>query len=46
VKTADYASNQALDSIVEEWDVWPQGPRLQGEDKDKAGARESNKITE
>jgi hypothetical protein len=26
--------------------VWPQGPRLQGEDGGKAGARESNKITE
>jgi hypothetical protein len=33
-------------NIVEEWDVWPQGPRLQGEDKGKAGARESNKTTE
>jgi hypothetical protein len=32
--------------IVEEWDVWPQGPRLQGEDEGKAGARESNKTTE
>jgi hypothetical protein len=31
---------------VEKWDVWPQGPRLQGEDGDKAGARESNKTTE
>jgi hypothetical protein len=31
---------------VEEWDVWPQGPRLQGEDGGKAGARESNKTTE
>jgi hypothetical protein len=25
---------------VEEWEVWPQGPRLQGEDAGKAGARE------
>jgi hypothetical protein len=33
-------------SSVEEWDVWPQGPRLQGEDGGKAGARESNKTTE
>ena len=32
--------------IVEEWDVWPQGPRLQGEDGGKAGARGSNKTTE
>jgi hypothetical protein len=32
--------------IVEEWDVWPQGPRLQGEDGGKAGARESDKTTE
>jgi hypothetical protein len=31
---------------VEEWDVWPQGPRLQGEDKGKTGARGSNKTTE
>jgi hypothetical protein len=31
---------------VEEWDVWPQGPRLQGEDGGKAGARGSNKTTE
>jgi hypothetical protein len=31
---------------VEEWDVWPQGPRLQGEDGGKAGARGSNKIIE
>ena len=31
---------------MEEWDVWPQGPRLQGEDAGKAGAREGNKITE
>jgi len=31
---------------VEEWDVWPQGPRLQGEDGGKAEAREGNKITE
>jgi hypothetical protein len=32
--------------IVEKWDVWPRGPRLQGEDRGKAGARGSNKITE
>jgi hypothetical protein len=32
--------------IVKEWDVWPQGPRLQGEDGGKAGARGSNKTTE
>jgi hypothetical protein len=32
--------------IVEEWEVWPQGPRLQGEDEGKARAREGNKITE
>jgi hypothetical protein len=31
---------------VEEWDVWPQGPRLQGEDEGKAGTRGSNKTTE
>jgi hypothetical protein len=31
---------------VEEWDVWPQGPRLQGEDEGKTGARESNKTIE
>jgi len=31
---------------VEEWDVWPQGPRLQGEDAGKAGARGGNKTTE
>jgi hypothetical protein len=31
---------------VEEWDVWPQGPRLQGENGGKAGTRESNKTTE
>ena len=33
-------------NTVEEWDVWPQGPRLQGEDGGKAGARGSNKTTE
>jgi hypothetical protein len=33
-------------TTVEEWDVWPQGPRLQGEDGGKAGARESNKTIE
>jgi hypothetical protein len=33
-------------NIVEEWDVWPQGPRLQGEDGGKVGARGSNKTTE
>jgi hypothetical protein len=35
--------------IVEEWDVWPRGPRLQGEDAGEAGAREeqqNNKTTE
>jgi hypothetical protein len=30
-----------ISDSVEEWDVWPQGPRLQGEDGGKAGgARE------
>ena len=33
-------------ATVEEWDVWPQGPRLQGEDGGEAGARGSNKTTE
>jgi hypothetical protein len=33
-------------AIVEKWDVWPQGPRLQGEDGGKAGARGSHKATE
>jgi hypothetical protein len=36
-------------AIVEEWDVWPRGPRLQGEDAGEAGAREqqrNNRITE
>jgi hypothetical protein len=33
-------------NTVEEWDVWPQGPRLQGEDEGKAGARGSNKTIE
>jgi hypothetical protein len=32
--------------IVEEWAEWPQGPRLQGEDRGKAGAQGSNKTTE
>jgi hypothetical protein len=31
---------------VEEWDVWPQEPRLQGEGGGKAGARGSNKTTD
>jgi hypothetical protein len=31
---------------VEEWEVWPQGPRLQGEDGGKAGARGNDKIIE
>jgi hypothetical protein len=30
-------------AIVEEWDVWPRGPRLQGEDAGKAGAREQQR---
>ena len=35
-----------LNGSVVEWDVWPQGPRLQGEDAGKAGARGGNKTTE
>jgi hypothetical protein len=33
-------------NIVELWEVWPQGPRLQGEDGGKAGARGRNKTIE
>jgi hypothetical protein len=46
--THTYHANATPGSVtnVKEWDVWPQGPRLQGEDKGKAGARGSNKTTE
>jgi hypothetical protein len=46
--THTYHANATPGSVtnVEEWDVWPQGSRLQGEDGGKAGARGSNKITE
>jgi hypothetical protein len=35
-----------FEDTVKEWDEWSQGPRLQGEDGDKTGARKGNKITE
>jgi hypothetical protein len=35
-----------VDDSVEEWDVWPQGPRLQGEDGGKIRARGSDNTTE
>jgi hypothetical protein len=43
-----YYTKYALlgNNTVEEWDVWPQGPRLQGEDGGKARARGSDKTTE
>jgi hypothetical protein len=45
----DTQCNDGFLNRVEEWDVWPRGPRLQGEDAGKAGARgeqQNNRTTE
>jgi hypothetical protein len=42
----DAITIQEFPDTVEKWDVWPQGPRLQGEDGGEAGARGGNKTTE